>query len=328
VTGGVVLIRDGSPLPLTDPVAWRETAKKSLGTFRYLVRVLVVIEVPILFTSQLVNISMIRGHQAMTGLLYLLWIAAVAMVCLHAGNVIASERSRQTLDVLLATPISGKDLLRQKMAGVRRLLMVLAIPFATIIAFEHWFRDYGWAITDDGWGLWYVCESTLTVLAVGYFITWLAFWVGLRTKSSLAAILYSLGAVGAVCLIPRLIATAAPIFSSGRMTDIVTSVMAFDPATLVQMVEGRTEIRRAQRISDVAFPWMYIAAIALYSWAGRRLSRSCFENANDLLGRSWSPEDDIEAVVVSEDGGPTMRQRWGGLRSEGSDLSAAGVAAS
>src|SRR5262249_27329604 len=48
VTGGIVLIKDGDPLPGAEPVAWRETTKKSLGTFRYLFRVLVVLELPLL----------------------------------------------------------------------------------------------------------------------------------------------------------------------------------------------------------------------------------------------------------------------------------------
>src|SRR5262249_52007623 len=46
VTGGIVLVKDGDPLPGREPVAWRETTKKSLGTFRYLFRVLVVLELP------------------------------------------------------------------------------------------------------------------------------------------------------------------------------------------------------------------------------------------------------------------------------------------
>ncbi|MFP6767853.1 MAG: hypothetical protein VB859_06775, partial [Planctomycetaceae bacterium] len=46
-TGGVVLIRDDAVLPDFMPIAWRETQKKSLGTTRYLIRVLVSIETPL-----------------------------------------------------------------------------------------------------------------------------------------------------------------------------------------------------------------------------------------------------------------------------------------
>ena len=53
VTGGIVLSKDVNLLPGTEPVAWRETSKKSLGTVRYLFRMLMVLELPLLWTFQL-----------------------------------------------------------------------------------------------------------------------------------------------------------------------------------------------------------------------------------------------------------------------------------
>jgi ABC-type transport system involved in multi-copper enzyme maturation permease subunit len=325
VTGGVVLIKDGSPLPLNQPVAWRETAKKSLGTFRYLVRVLVVIEVPILFVSQLVNIDMIRGHHSMTVLYYMLWIGSAAMIALHAGNVIAAERSRQTLDVLLATPMTGQELLLQKMAGVKRLLMVLAIPFATIILFEHWFRDYGWLLDENGWGLWYVAQSILVILALGKFATWLVFWIGLKTKSTLSAIFMSLGAMAAICLIPQFVAMAAPSFTSGQATRIATSILAMNPATLIRLVEEMpTDQYRSQwSLSPELYPWLFCAAITAYFAMGVGLRQRCLQNADKLLGRSWSKEEDSdESAAVAEAG----EAAWAGAQQ--ADPFAAGAAAS
>ena len=40
-THGIVLVRDFDSGPLFSPISWRETRKKSLGTFRYLFRLLV-----------------------------------------------------------------------------------------------------------------------------------------------------------------------------------------------------------------------------------------------------------------------------------------------
>ena len=54
------------------------------------------------------------------------------MICVHASGVITAERSRQSLDALLATPLTGPEILRQKMAGVWRLIGVLCVPFGTI----------------------------------------------------------------------------------------------------------------------------------------------------------------------------------------------------
>lgn len=324
VTGGVVLIKDGSPLPFDQPVAWRETAKKSLGTFRYLVRVLVVVEVPILFVSQLVNINMISGHHAMTVLYYMLWIGSAAMLALHAGNVIAAERSRQTLDVLLATPMSGEELLLEKMAGVKRLLMVLAIPFATIIAFEHWFRDYGWAIDDNGWGLWYVAQSVLVILALGKFATWLAFWIGLKTKSTLAAIFISLGSMAAICLIPLFLAMAAPSLTSGQTMRNVTAVLAMNPATIVQLVEEipADQYRVRWGLTQELYPWLFCLAVTAYFAMGTGLKQLCLHNADKLLGRSWSGEEYLEQMAETAS---TAETDW--LETEESERLAAGAAA-
>jgi len=111
VTGGVVLAQDANKLPVSQPVAWRETSKKSLGTVRYLFRVLVVLEIPLLCTFQLISGP---GYSAtassVTTLLYALWGISVVLISVHAASLVSSERSRQTLDVLLTTPIAGRNI--------------------------------------------------------------------------------------------------------------------------------------------------------------------------------------------------------------------------
>ncbi len=176
VTGGIVLAQDSHALPVSQPVAWRETSKKSLGTVRYLFRVLVVLEIPLLCTFQLISGP---GHSAtinsVTTLLYVLWAISVVLVCVHAASLVSSERSRQTLDVLLTTPITGQDIILQKFRGVRRLVYTLFVPFLSIFAFEQWFR------TDVGWG--YVFWSTVFVVIYLPLAAWFSMWMGLRSRS-------------------------------------------------------------------------------------------------------------------------------------------------
>src|SRR5205085_1815195 len=108
VTGGIVLVKDGDPLPGAEPVAWRETTKKSLGTFRFLFRVLVVLELPLLSVFVSLQMSTPGGPDVsrVSNLLYGLWCLGGAMIVMHAGSLVASERTRQTLDVLLTTPMT------------------------------------------------------------------------------------------------------------------------------------------------------------------------------------------------------------------------------
>jgi ABC-type transport system involved in multi-copper enzyme maturation permease subunit len=305
VTGGVVLVRDGDPLPKTLPVAWRETSKRSLGTFRYLVRVLVAIELPILVVSQLVNIEMVRGHAAMTFLWYALWIAAAAMLCLHAGNVIASERSRQTLDVLLATPLTGREILIQKLAGVRRLLSVLLIPFLTIMLFEHWFRDYRW-------NLGYLTQSLLAAVVFGWTLSWLAFWIGLRTRSTLAAVFTSFAVAAAICIVPQLISYGIRVGLRGPYAMVGVAAMSLNPATLIEMIEHEPAVtfRSEQGWSAFTYPLGFSGAIVGYWLLGAVLRWNGLRNADRLLGRSWVPrleqvgESDQETSIVASQDGP------------------------
>ena len=172
VTGGVVLVQDGDPYPDADPIGWRETAKKSLGTFRYLFRILVMIELPILLISQMVRINLVQTESSMSMLLYAVWCIALVLTAIHSASVVSTERSRQTLDVLLVSPISGREILSRKLSGVRRLFWTLMVPFTTIFLFQHWFhgfqKDVRYLILSYG--------SVFTVLP-------LVMWMGMATET-------------------------------------------------------------------------------------------------------------------------------------------------
>lgn len=132
-TGGIVLIRDSSPLPENDPVAWRERNKKSLGKARYLFRILIAIEGPTLFICAATATTSARN--AFSGLYflqYLIWALVVMMACVKGSTLFSSERARETIEALLATPMSATEMLRQKIVGMRRLIIVLAVPVLTI----------------------------------------------------------------------------------------------------------------------------------------------------------------------------------------------------
>ncbi len=202
-TGGIVLVRDDVTLPRDKPIAWRETQRQSLGTVRYLFRVVTAIETPLLAllvwfasgpTSERGTIS--------TTLLYIVWVIAILLVCVKASGVISAERSRQTLDVLLTVPLSGAEILKQKASGLRRLVTVLCIPFFTIFTFE-----WSWVASLSGGhrDLLYIGGSALTVLIYLPLAGWLAMWLGIVIRSQTRAIIASLGLVFAWILLPVLL---------------------------------------------------------------------------------------------------------------------------
>jgi ABC-type transport system involved in multi-copper enzyme maturation permease subunit len=273
VTGDIVLVNDSASLPDEHPLAWRETAKKSLGTVRYLFRVCTVLELPILFVGATINISTVRTNSAMSMLLYILWGIAAAMICVHASGVITSERSRQTLDVLLATPLTGADLLQQKMAGVRRLIAVLLVPFGSICLFQLWFRgfDFGYLLGFSG-----------TVLVFLPLIAWLALWVGLKIRSTMKAILASVAIVVAICAAPYVLLLLLSDLVGFPARPTADFVLPFSPAYLIVMLESRGAVRRP--MEEVEF-WLSLLALVPWGFALWYIRRHCLRHADRLLQR-------------------------------------------
>ena len=230
VTGGVVLVKDGDPYPDMDPISWRETAKRSLGTFRYLFRILVVIELPILVVSQMVRIDLVRSNSSMSMLLSIVWVIALVLTAIHSASVVSTERSRQTLDVLLVSPIAGREILSRKLSGVRRLFWTLMVPFATIFLFQHWFRGFGNDVR-------YLLLSFGSVFAVLPLVMWMGMAIGLTARSQMRAIMTLLG-------ILVLVTMAGPIASYvldllGMPANALRVVSRLSPASWLGFVEER-----------------------------------------------------------------------------------------
>ncbi|MFP6764233.1 MAG: ABC transporter permease, partial [Planctomycetaceae bacterium] len=110
---GVIVVNDRPTLPDQAPIAWRESQKKSLGSVRYLVRTLVLIEMPTLLVIVL-NLdfqSTTSPGPVPNGLLCSVWIITCLLITARVSSMIAGERSRQTLEILLTTPITGREII-------------------------------------------------------------------------------------------------------------------------------------------------------------------------------------------------------------------------
>ena len=200
-TGGMVLMKDYNSLPLFDPVAWRERSKKSLGKARYLFRILVVMEGPTLFICVgAATLSSRSDFSGLRGLLLLVWAIAAMILAMKGATVISAERVRETLDALLSTPLTAKEILTQKIAGMQRLMIVLAIPILSVhltlllLHVDLLRLPSSSARTIFGVAL-YIVGCVLTTFLTMHILTWLAVLLGLRSKSQ------SRSAMTAICLI-------------------------------------------------------------------------------------------------------------------------------
>lgn len=213
LTRGIIVLDESRTEPDFSPIAWRETHKRSLGQTRYLVRVLLALQVPVLLV---IMTTIFRaaddyygGGGTVSAMTLLVWLVAALLVTVTSAGLIAGERGRQTLDILLTLPMTGRQIILDKIAGVRRLVWICAVPLVTCICFEAWWRD---VIGNRGYGaqeqyLWWVYLLTALSLVATYLplLSWLSIWIGLKTKSPTRATLTALITIVAWCVIPLIV---------------------------------------------------------------------------------------------------------------------------
>ncbi|MCA9008424.1 MAG: ABC transporter permease subunit [Planctomycetaceae bacterium] len=207
-TGGLVLMKDRDTLPLFDPVAWRERSKKSLGKARYLFRILVMMEGPTLFicvgTAEMSNRSDFEG---LRGLLMFIWAIAAMILAMKGATIISTERVRETLDALLSTPLTAQEILTQKIDGMKRLMIVLAIPILSVhltllllnVDLVRIFLSL--SLRSALVVAWYAVCCVLTTFVTMRTLAWLSVLLGLRSESQSRAAIMAIGLISAWILV-------------------------------------------------------------------------------------------------------------------------------
>jgi ABC-type transport system involved in multi-copper enzyme maturation permease subunit len=215
VTRGIVLIRESVTLPLYQPISWRETSKRSLGTTRYRIRFLLLLEFPLLFlilwpTTEEIARS---GYAPAYIGAWCIWMIATLVLAIQSTGLIGTERSHQSLDVLLTTPIESDEIVRQKFAGVWRMIHVLWIPFTTVYLFQIWWQTWvnyplyvnPYAANRANLPPNVIFVALRAVLAVSLYlptIAWFGFYLGLRCRSQTQAILVAMTMITLLCAAP------------------------------------------------------------------------------------------------------------------------------
>ncbi|MSR59008.1 MAG: hypothetical protein EXS05_15410 [Planctomycetaceae bacterium] len=292
VTAGVAA-RDEVLLPANDPVAWRETTKRALGRPRYLVRILVIVEFPLVLLCGFMSLSnsQVIGVAVMMMIL-MLWGLAVLAVSAQSASLIASERSHQTLDVLCTTPLTGREIVLQKIRGVRRLILVLFVPLLTLFLFDTWLAVASPAT--QPWGepsrfnpLLYLMCSVLAAAIYLPLVAWLSLAIGLFVRSQARAMIGSMGVIVAWCVAP-LVFIVLPLSivlgPTGMVSDLISYVSLLSPATIVFMNEFQ---------SLKEFPGGPVLPVVFnfigYLFALNIVRSVCLSHADRWLGRAEQP---------------------------------------
>lgn len=129
-------IGDDAPrgaVPENDPLAWREGHRGRAGAkIAAFVIALAAVAVAVMFAVD--TPARANSDFAVTLVLSAWGIAAMAMlVC--GVNLVASERANQTLEPILTLPLTGREIMRQKIAGLRPLVIAfVALIWMLVLA--------------------------------------------------------------------------------------------------------------------------------------------------------------------------------------------------
>ena len=296
VTRGIIVVEDKAHLPVDAPVAWRETTRRSLGRGRYLFRLLLVLEVPLLaFCFGQAIFATDMNIETLTALIILLWFLAMLVVSVQAASLIAGERTRQTLDVLCTTPLTSRQIVLQKYRSVQRLMRVLWVPFFTLIIFKGW---WGQIFFSNQWWhrfepVLYITCSALSVCIYLPMIAWLSLYIGMLVKSQARAVVAALGALVGWCLLPlMLVVLPVGVIFQPRGNSGFGFLFLLSPAAIVPL----NEFSDWQELANL--PWVAVVLNFMgYGMCLFLLRQLCLLSADQLLGRV----EYYEANVAFED---------------------------
>lgn len=182
-------------LPLARPVAWRECNRRALANPRYLARILVPLGALIVFALVLTyGLAYHSGKDVAAWMGMILELGLALTVLVLGATAFSAERSAQSLEVLLTTPLTPRDILMQKVSGLRRvhlggaILVALVLAVRTLVDGDDGDRWYG------SWSLW-LAGLSLALQPVA--MAWLGLVVGLHVRSRTRAVGTAVGiAVG------------------------------------------------------------------------------------------------------------------------------------
>ena len=214
-----------------------------------------------------------------------LWILALLTVPIQSANAVASERISERLGAILTTPLTAREILDEWLAPIGRWIQFLTRPLIVVFVVEAIMK---FTTQERGSARWmnlafYMGISLLTVWIYPTLVKWSCFWIGLRVRNQIRALMTSLLVVLAWCVLP--LVASSYLFQTGLLfTGWNEQLLRFvSPVTVIHTAEALGKTADSPVTPDMvvlAFVQLGLAA-ALTGWV-RRL---CLTNADRCLGR-------------------------------------------
>jgi len=191
-------IDDTRYLPGDDPVLWRDTVNTHLEWPHGFRGILIIIMAPLLLLVVPIVLLSRHGEASYTLSFFVAttWIIGGIAVLARSAVLFAEERSNQTLPILLTTPLSGADIVRQKASVPWRQTLLLAAPLGTLFVAEAIVEFKLASPHSVLHQLAYLALSIASVFIILPTLYWMAIFIGLkihnRARASVVAMLAAL----------------------------------------------------------------------------------------------------------------------------------------
>ena len=262
-------------LPADRPIAWRERPVnwKAGQKIALVGSVTAAIIVP-LALAEFVDRTMGGGEEgyALGIVTVVVWTLLAAFIAMRAGGSVAGERVKQTLDVLLTTPLDGREIVREKLQSLQRIIFLGSLPIVLLNIVGLIFRLDRDSKFYFETGPYFIASLSMLLIYPKLF-AWVSLWLGLRSKRP------SRAAWNAT--IVMLIWVLAPVLIVARPVHWLQGYIALlSPGTLLMAAECEMNIFGANPLSVVV--GNAVLHLALYLG----LRAYVLSRADQLLGRS------------------------------------------
>jgi hypothetical protein len=214
-----------------------------------------------------------------------LWILALLTVPIQSANAVASERINERLGAILTTPMTAREILDEWLAPIGRWVQFLTRPMIVVFVVEAMVKFTTQDPKDSRWTnlALYLGISLLTVWIYPALVQWSCFWIGLRIRNQIRALMTSLLLVVAWCIIP-LVASGYLIQTGLVPPDWNEPLRFVSPVTVIGTAEmlGKAASDSPVTSDMVVMAFVQLGLAGALAWWFRRLSLT---NADRYLGR-------------------------------------------
>ncbi len=264
------------------PVAWRELTRRSICR-RESVRRLALLgaAVVIVYAIWAASNRVISTRQSMALLMGILWATTALLVTVQAAGLIVTERSDQTLEILLTTPLDAVSIVKQKAQAVWQLGLACSVWIIVGALASVCVRS------DLLWWVYLPC-TYVGILLYLPLTHWIGFIIGSRARNHTRALFLSMAAVGVIHGVPFVFNTL--VGSQGWH-------LFLSPALVIasnEAVFSQADLRLVAVIVFIHFP--LVGGLAML------LRHLALHHANQWLGRPTA------SVWTDPEGAPRVRE--------------------